>query len=41
MVEYVKVSTLLNKLRLFGWLFGLYGISTFLGYLMPIQFLNK
>ena len=28
-------------LRMVGWLFGFYGISTFVGYLMPNPFLNK
>ena len=35
-LEYPKESNLTQNIRLLvGWLFGFYGISTFVGYLMP------
>ena len=32
---------IMNSLWLVGWLVGIYGISTFIGYLMPNPFLWK
>ena len=50
MNEYISISTYIctsiylsiyQKFGLVSWLFGVYGISTFVGYLMPNPFLNK
>ena len=35
-IEYLK-----DMIFLIGWLFGFYGISTFVGYLLPNPFLYK
>ena len=36
-----KLFSSVDKCLLIGWLFGLYGISKFVGYLMPNSFLDK
>ena len=39
--ENIKINTMLTSDRIVGWLFMFYGISTFVGYLMPIPILYK
>ena len=39
--DQVYMTLLPTKMQLVGWLVGFYGISTFVGYLMPNPFLYK